>query len=282
MGTDWDGLEQYLHDVFMPNAGTSTLVPSVCAGPVQSRPQRPGTAHQHDGMTTVPRFLPSDGGQVIALMNGRQTHCFVTFLADNAVRGQRIDLFGYTFDHPEIAESLALAAQRGVIVRLTLNADEVEGNTKTANAVRTIAEMMRQYETGRTIPGGRSSDSLDDWMLEVWKQEGQRCGPVYDRWGRPHNFHGSKRGALHAKVFVIGPATCVTTREDTRMVVLGSTNWTIASECNAELSVALRIGNEGAATVDHVVRDLRCGATKVDYHAMMSLAASHRPRYARG
>ena len=124
----------------------------------------------------------------MAFLNGRQTHCLVAFLTDKAVRGQRIDLFGYTFDQTEIAESLVLAAQRGVIVRLTLNADEVEGNSRTANAVGTIAEMMRQYENGRTIPGGRDSNALQDWTLEVWKQQGQPCRPVYDRWERAHNF----------------------------------------------------------------------------------------------
>ena len=221
----------------------------------------------------------------MAFLNGRQTHCLVAFLTDKAVRGQRIDLFGYTFDHPEIAESLVLAAQRGVIVRLTLNADEVEGQSRTANAVATIAEMMRRCESERKKNAGRDPNALQDRMLEVWKQQGQPCGPVYDRWERGHGFHASKRGALHAKVFVIGPATCVTTREDTRTMVLGSTNWTISSECNAELSVALRIGNEGAAGVDHVVRDLRYGATMVSYSSVMGLAASQqntRSRYARG
>ena len=82
--------------------------------------------------------------------------------------------------------------------------------------------------------------------------------------------------------FVIGPATSVSTSEDTRIMVLGSTNWTVSSECNAELSVALRIGNEGAAGVDHVVRDLRHGATMVTYGSMLGLSASQRSRYTRG
>ena len=61
---------------------------------------------------------------------------------------------------------------------------------------------------------------------------------------------------------------------DTRVVVMGSTNWTVSSECNAELSVALQIGSDGAAGVEHVVRDLRSGATMVTYASMLNLSAS--------
>ena len=56
--------------------------------------------------------------------------------------------------------------------------------------------------------------------------------------------------------------------DDNRVMVMGSTNWTISSESNVELSVALQIGKEGAAGVDHVVRDLRHNATIVTYEEM--------------
>ena len=73
-----------------------------------------------------------------------------------------IDLFGYTFDHPEIAGALTRAAIRGVIVRLTLNSDEVEGRTNTQNAVAVIAEMMRRCEEVKR------DQSTAKRTLEVW------------------------------------------------------------------------------------------------------------------
>ena len=73
---------------------------------------------------------------------------------------------------------------------------------------------------------------------------------------------------------MIGPAKRVPAEEDSRIVVMGSTNWTLSSESNAELSVAMQIGDEGAAGVDHVVRDLRHGATMVTYASMLSLSSA--------
>ena len=77
---------------------------------------------------------------------------------------------------------------------------------------------------------------------------------------------------MHAKLFVIGPKHCVPPQEDRRVVVMGSTNMTVASECNLELSLTLEFGSEGAATVDQVVRDLRLGAYQVTYHDMENYA----------
>ena len=185
---------------------------------------------------------------MVGFLSGKQTHSLVAFSIDKSVPGQRIDLFGFTFDHPEISDSLVRAALRGVVVRLTLNEEEVEGKSKTTNAKSTIDEMMRRTR-------GRA--------LEVWKQQGQRCAPVYASWKRPWHLGDTKRGPLHAKVFVRGPAHRVPAEENVRLVVMGSPNWTVSSECNAELAVALRIGNEGAAEVDLVVQDLHLGATLV-------------------
>ena len=75
-------------------------------------------------------------------------------------------------------------------------------------------------------------------------------------------------------MFVIGPSKCVPAGEDSRIVVMGSTNWTVSSESNAELSVAMQIGKEGAAGVDHVVRDLRHNATPDTYSEMLGRSAA--------
>ena len=161
----------------------------------------------------------------MGFLSGRQTHSMVAYLVDNSTRGQKIDLFGYTFDHPEISEALTRAAIRGVIVRLTLNADEVEGRSNTVNAVPVITEMMRRCEEA-----GCGQSTVHDRTLEVWKQQGQRIASVYTAWGRRHNVSSTKRGPLHAKAFVIGPSKRVPAEEDSRIVVMGSTNWTLSSE----------------------------------------------------
>jgi len=265
MGTDWESVQTFVQDCYMPKVGSIILSP--CVGPGQSRLADGDPSDI--GVTRVPRFLPLDGGSVMGFFNVKQTHSLVTFLTDKAVKGQKIEMFGYTFDHPEISESLIRAALRGVVVRLTLNADEVEGRSQTRHAVPTITDMMRRCEEA-----GCGPSSVRNRMLEIWKNEGQPCAPVYDSWNRSHQFDASKRGPLHAKVFVTGPAHRVPAEMDTRVVVMGSTNWTVSSECNVELSVALQIGSEGAAAVDHVVRDLRGGATLVTYASMLNSSMS--------
>ena len=67
---------------------------------------------------------------------------------------------------------------------------------------------------------------------------------------------------------------CVPAEKDSRIVVMGSTNWTLSSESNVELSVAMQIGKEGAAGVDHVVRDPRHNATIVTYAEMLGRSAA--------
>ena len=205
----------------------------------------------------------------MGFLSGRQTHSLVAFLIDKSVRGQQIDMFGYTFDHPEISDALVRAAIRGVVVRLTLNADEVEGKSNTVNAVPVITDMMRRCEAA-----GCGQSTVCDRTPEVWKQQGQRIAPVCASWGRRTNVPDWKRGPLHAKAFVVGPAKRVPAEEDIRIVVMGSANWTLSSESNAELSVAMQIGNEGAAGIDHVVRDLHHGATMVTYASMLSRSAA--------
>ena len=98
----------------------------------------------------------------MGFLSGRQTHSMVAYLVENSTQGQMIDLFGYTFDHPEISEALTRAAIRGAIVRLTLNSDEVEGRSNTVNAVPVITEMMRRCEEARC-----DQNTVHDRTLEI-------------------------------------------------------------------------------------------------------------------
>ena len=172
---------------------------------------------------------------------------------------------------PKIADAMVRAAIRGVLVRLTLNSDEVEGRSSTAHAASAIFDMMLRCEEAGCVPDSPR-------RLEVLKQQGQLIAPVYASWGRRTSVPSCKRGPLHSKMFVVGPVGRVPPDEDGRVVVLGSTNWTVSSEANAELNVALAIGSDGAAGVDHVVRDLRHGATAVTCPVMQNHAADRRER----
>ena len=141
-------------------------------------------------------------------------------------------------------------------MRLTLNSDEVEGKSSTLLAASVIAGMLRRCQEA-------GLDATTTGRLEITKQQGQLIAPVYASWGRRTQIPSTKKGPLHVKMFVIGPRERVPPQEDTRTVIVGSPNWTVSSEANVELSVALAIGSDGAAGVDHVVRDLRHGAVPV-------------------
>ena len=98
-----------------------------------------------------------------------------------------------------------------------------------------------------------------------------------------------KKGALHAKMSVIGPSVRGPVRDDPRVVAMGSTNWTIASETNQEVNTVLEIGKAGAAGIDHAVRDMRQGASQVSFRDMQEYAKvsvfyfeDHDKRYLQG
>ena len=141
-------------------------------------------------------------------------------------------------------------------MRLTLNSDEVEGRSATVLAASTISGILRRCQEA-------GLDATTTGRLELTKQQGQLIAPVYSSWGRRTQIPTTKKGPLHVKMFVIGPRERVPPQEDTRTVILRSPNWTVSSEANVELSVALAVGSDGAAGVDHVVRDLRHGAVPV-------------------
>ena len=100
--------------------------------------------------------------------------------------------------------------------------------------------------------------------LEVWSQYGQRIAPVYRKWKRPtHAQLENKFGALHAKMFAIGPKLVDAEAEDSKVVVLGSTNWTISSEANMELDAILEVGKDGTATMDAVLTEMKTAGSRL-------------------
>ena len=73
-------------------------------------------------------------------------------------------------------------------------------------------------------------------------------------------------------MFVVGPSMREPVWNEGRILVHGSTNWTVASETNQQLSTVLAIGPSGAAGVDHSIRDMRQGATLVTFRDVQQCA----------
>ena len=118
------------------------------------------------------------------------------------------------------------ASTEGVDVTLNLNAEEVDGEK---DRTRTPSTLLRMMGDGNSSGCGPSS--AGPHYLHVRKSEGSRLRPIYSAWGRTLSSGTvDKTGARHSKMFSAG-----------KFLIVGSTNWTVSSECNADLSVALQI-----------------------------------------
>ena len=97
----------------------------------------------------------------------------------------------------------------------------------------------------------RSARALAPGSLTAWSQHGLEADDVYRRYGRSSG--SCVHGALHAKVFYREP-----------YIVVGSSNWTIASEANREVSVLLEATNQEALNYfERLVSRLSSGASQV-------------------
>ena len=95
------------------------------------------------------------------------------------------------------------------------------------------------------------SRTLSSCTKELW----QSVRPVYAAWGRALSAGVvDKKGAQHSKVFSAG-----------KFLIVGSTNWTVSSEANQELSVLLYIEPNGMAFRSQVLSDMSEMARAVTY-----------------
>ena len=97
MASHWPFLTDFMHDAYMPAAGTALIIPSV--GLVIRREDRSNQqnmgARPRDGQQAVPWFLPRGAGSVASFCNGEQTHAKIKYLLDNATKDNRVALFAY-------------------------------------------------------------------------------------------------------------------------------------------------------------------------------------------
>ena len=144
-------------------------------------------------------------------------------------------------------------------MEVVLNSEEADGSSSTKHAAATIKGMVDACNAA-----GGGPDSGNACTLEVWTQCGQRIAPVYRKWKRTtHANLENKFGALHAKMFAIGPKLVDAEAEDSKVVVLGSTNWTVSSEANMELDVILEVGKDGTATMDALLTEMKTAGSRL-------------------
>ena len=97
----------------------------------------------------------------------------------------------------------------------------------------------------------RGSRAREPGGLQAFSQNGLDAPSVYRRYDRSSG--KCNHGALHAKVFYRKP-----------FVIVGSSNWAIASEANREMGVLLQATNEEALSyVERPVTKLSLGARQV-------------------
>ena len=158
---------------------------------------------------------------MICLADGRQSHFAAEALLRHAVAKESIMIFACSFDHPLIAQEIIDAVKRGARVEFIMNRKDVTGQSESRKGVETLRWMMN--DTARVRAPGR---------LTVFSHVGFELKPVYQRYGRSiSNF--VREGQCHAKVMYAPP-----------YLILGSSNWSVSSEANAELDVILDVRDE--------------------------------------
>ena len=99
--------------------------------------------------------------------------------------------------------------------------------------------------------------------LRIFSQVGASVGAAYERYGRNAG-SSAVWGACHAKLMYAYP-----------YLMVGSTNWSVSSEANQELSLILEIEDEETRNyVEAKLHEMKAGAI---LQSGSSIAASQRP-----
>ena len=214
--------------------------------------QHPGMDIQ--AMNEVPEFGPA-GVRFITFLDGRQTHAVAEGLLETAGAHQRAVLVAYTLDHPYLFERLIAAARRGVAVEVFQDSKNLLGVSSCAHGAEQTAHMVECGARARA-PGS----------LKVMSQHGLEIDKVNRRYGRRSGADCPTNGALHAKVFFKEP-----------FLIIGSANWSVASEGNQEAGVLLEATtSEAEAYFQRLLCRLTRGAVPVSADAIRSRPTGYR------
>ena len=189
----------------------------------------------------IPAFAPR-GASLMCLTDGRQAHFISEHLLWSAARPDKVEIFAYSLDHPVVLDEVVDAVvKRGVRVAIYQDARELLGESKSYHGTEKVAAALDR--TARAPPPGR---------LEVFRQAGFDTDKVYRR----YDWYGGQgyQGRLHAKVLYTGT-----------YLLMGSSNWSVATEANHEMNVLLKIPDaETRSYVEQYLKRLKEGATTVD------------------
>ena len=208
---------------------------------------------------SLPRFLPFNGAQGVVSCNGRQAREIVAHLLEKA-RGDEVAwMLCYSFVRPGVAANVVHAARRGVDVYLYLSADEVAGSSNALRATTTLLRIVGACEEHGVGPSGWGN------RFALFRRRGSELQPARENFGRAAGLPPGSCGAQRAKVFYLYPVQMV-----------GSSNWTCASEANYELTSILQVEDAGVSCVTWAMRDMAEGAIPVTFAEMQDYARPKR------
>ena len=197
------------------------------------RARQGGEGVGQDGIEEeIPNFAPAakyegnpyqlQGARLICLMKGRQTHFMAESLLQRTRDGDEVLICAYSFDHPIVIDKVVEAVRRGVRVTLCMEGKYLIGDQMSKTGTRHLISALD--DINRALPRGRG-------RLRIFQVGGRRCQGAYSRYGR--RVSDDYMGALHAKVLYSYP-----------YLIMGSTNWSISSEANKELSVLAKVEDD--------------------------------------
>ena len=209
----------------------------------------------------VPTFAPAAeiagnprglaGARLVFLSNARPTLSSAASIIKRVPRGATITLFAFCFDHPNVAEAVVEAVLRGAGVSLYLDYGYVCGDSFSVHCKRTLIDILDKAARA-PWPG----------QLRIFSQTGSCVRTAYARYDRTLTRDVSL-GHSHAKLLYTYP-----------YLLIGSTNWTVASESNLELSVLLEI--QDRETRQYVEAELEPMVAGAVQQSRASISASMR------
>ena len=191
------------------------------------------------------------GARCLFLSNARQSLASAASIIRRVKKGGEITLFAYSFDHPTVTTAIVEAVFRGVDVSLYADYGYVCGDSFSVHCKRTLIDALR--ETARASWPGR---------LRVFSQTGSCVKTAYARYDRTLS-RNVGLGNSHAKLLYAHP-----------YLMIGSTNWTVASESNLELSVLLEIMDR--ETKEYVESELEPMVAGAVQQSVASISATLR------
>ena len=202
----------------------------------------------------IPEFAPAaeyennpcgiDGARLMCIAGGRQIHFVAETILRRAGLRDKVTFYAYSFDHPTITRLMSDAAARGADVVLYMDAKYLLGEHMSLQGTQQLADAMIWLD------GLEGTRARRRGTLRIFTVKGRDATSVYERYDR--RVTPGIEGACHAKVMYAYP-----------YLITGSTNWSISSEANLELSTVLMVEDpDTRAYVERELEMLQTGAVE--------------------